>query len=450
MQRVFLSNPLKRRLPYRENTVEGILLYGKDNLYPQRMAELLNRSGTGKSCVKLFAKFIRGAGFKDATLNDNIINVHGQTAKELLREAVQDYRTHYGFAIHVDYNAFLQPVNPTVVKFEYCRLGLPDETGHITKIVVSDDWAQEKNKTVRKRQRVDVYNPDPAAVLKQIERAGGLQDYKGQILYVTENVNQYPAVTFDEVVADVETDAQISVFRETSVTSKFMADHILEYPGEFETDTERAKMEETLGQFQGVDKAGRIMLMENPNAADKPIKLHKVDVQNNDKLFEWTDNSAQTKIRKNYTQPAILVGDLIPGRLGNTTEIENSVNFYNMFTHDDRDLVATAFKKVLTLIPGVTATDCDIQPLSWQMFLQSLGVAVTTPDGQPVAAEQGSGTKLTIGELNKVINIAAKFKNGKITEAEALVVLKGYGLAEDEAKVFLADAADGRMDGNVD
>lgn len=449
MPRILLANPLKRRLPYRENTVEGILLYGKDNLYPQRMAELLNRSGTGKACVRLFAKFTRGAGFKDTTLNDQVINVFGQTAKDLLREAVQDYSKHYGFAIHVDYNAFLQPVNPKIVKFEYCRLGLPDETGHITKIVVSDDWAQEKNKTIRKRQRVDIFNPDPAAVLRQVERCGGLQNYKGQILYVTENVNQYPACTFDEVVADVETDAQISVFRETSVTSKFMADHIVEYPGEFESDKERTEMENSLAKFQGVDKTGRIMLMENPHAPDKPIKLLKVDVQDNDKLFEWTDNSAQTKIRKNYTQPAILVGDLIPGRLGNTTEIENSVNFYNMFTHDDRDLVAVAFKKVLPLVPGVTAADYAIQPLTWQMFLQSMGVAVTTPEGQPApgAPAASSGAKLSIGDLNKVLKVAGKYKTGQITEAEAVVVLAGYGLSEDEAKIFLADAADGSLDG---
>lgn len=441
MRVLVTKNPLKRRLPYIEHAVDGILMYGKDNLYPQRMAELLNRSGTAKACVKLFGKFVRGAGFKDANLNKAIVNEYRQTAKDLLWEAVQDYRIHNGFALHVDYNAFLQPVNPKVIKFEHCRLGVPDENGHITKIVVSDDWPNEKNKSTKKRQRVDVFNPDPEVVLKQIERAKGLANYAGQILYVTENVNQYPTCTFDEIVADVETDAKISVFRETSVNNKFMADHIVEYPGEFESEKDKQAIEKTLTDFQGVDKSGRFMLLENPHAADKPIAIHKIDIQNTDRLFEWTDQSAQTKIRKNFTQPAILVGDLIPGRLGNTQEIENSFTFYNAVTYDDRDLVGRAFGRVLPLIPGLNAVDTSIKPLTWSMFLEELGSVA------PEAQEQPTGPKLTIGDLNKVLKIANKYKNGQLTEAEALVVLAGYGFTEDEAKVFLADAADGNLDG---
>lgn len=444
MPKVLLANPLKRRLPYRENTVEGILLYGKDNLYPQRMDVLLSGSGAGKSSVKLFGKFIRGAGWRTTKLNDGAINVFGQSPKELLREAVQDYRIHYGYAIHVDYNAFLQPVNPKVIKFEYCRLGLPDELGNITKIVVSDDWAQEKNK-IKKRQRVDVFNPDAEVVLRQIERCGGLEHYRGQILYVTENVNQYPACTFDEVVPDVATDAGISIFRESSVNTKFMADYWAEYPGEFESETERQEFATALTKFQGVQNSGRIMLIENKHAPEKPITLHKFDIQDTDRLFEWTDNSAQTKIRKNYTQPSILVGDLIPGRLGNTTEIENSVNFYNMFTHDDRDLVSTGLKKVLRLVPGLEdVTDWAIQPLTWQMFLQSLGVATptATPEGQPAATNT---TPISIGNLGKVLNIGKKYTDGKLTKDQALVALATYGISGADAEKFLIDAEDGEL-----
>jgi hypothetical protein len=142
------------------------------------------------------------------------------------------------------------------------------------------------------------------------------------------------------------------------------------------------------------------------------------------------------------------VGDLIPGRLGNTTEIENSVNFYNMFTHDDRDLVSIAFKKVLRLVPGVTATNFGIQPLTWQMFLQSVGLtpATTTPEGQPAPAA-ATGSKISMSELNKVLSIGKKFQTGKLNEDQALLLLQQYGFSEDEAKLFLQDATDGSIDG---
>lgn len=443
---VSIAKPVRRRLPYKENTVDGILCFGKDNLYPQRMGELIKRSGSGTASVRLFAKFLRGAGFTDEQLNDPDfkINTAGQTPRDLLREVCTSYSTNFGFAIHVDYNAFLQPINPKVIEWEYCRLGLPDSLGNITKIVVCSDWGREKAKTILK-QRVDIFNSAPEIVMQQIERAGGLEHYKGQILYVTQEANKYPTCTFDEVAADVETDAQISTFRETSTASKFMADYFAEYPGEFTTDDERRKFNDSLVKFQGVENQGHIMLIENPHAPEKTIKFTKVDVQNNDKLFEWTDSSAQTKIRKNYTQPAILVGDLIPGRLGNTLEIENSVNFYNMFTYDDRDKIAAALKKVLKLNPALTAVESwDIQPLTWQMFLQSMGIATPAANGDPQAQ---AGVKLSVGDFAKVLNMVKKFKDGKINEAELNVFCKGYGLGDNDIQQLIADAEDGVIDG---
>jgi hypothetical protein len=445
-RRVFLANPLKRRIPYRENTVEGILLYGKDNLYPQRMGELLKRSGTTESSVELFAKFVRGAGFKDATLNTVAINAAGQTAADICKQVIQDYRIFRSFAIHVDYNAFLQPVNPKVVQFDYCRLGVPDRLGNVVKIVKCDDWAYEKGR-VPQLERVDRFNPDPTVVLEQVKRAGGLHNYKGQILYANEFPNQYSAAVFDSILPDVETDAQISVYRETSVNTKFLADYMLEYPGTFANETEKALFERTLANLQGVANNGKVMLVENPFTETKPLKLHKLEPPNTDKLFEWTDNSARTKIRQRFTQPAILVGDLVPGRLGNTQEIENTVNFYNMFTHDDRTFVSRMLMEVLRVVPGVTATTFDIQPLTWQMFMQTLGVPTAAGTSPTAGANGSTGVKLGIAEFNKVKKMADKFKAGTVTEAEAILFIKGYGITEEEAKTLLYDAANGDIDG---
>jgi hypothetical protein len=439
--RITFSNPIKRRLPYLENTVEGILLYGRDNLYPQRMRELSNKSGTTKSSLRVYSKFVRGSGFADKIFNKQVINVFGQTSRDLLREAVDDYVLHKGFAIHVDYNGFLQPVNPKIIKFEYCRYGLPDETGHINKIVVCEDWPKEKGK-IKKQQRVDIFNPNPTDVLKQIQRAGGLQNYKGQILYITENANQYPLCSFDEIQDDVETDSKISAFRKANVSTNFLASQVVEYPGKFESDAEREELEKQLGDFQGVENYGKILLIENENAKEKPLVFHKMDIQDNDKLFDWSDNSAQTKIRKNYNQPALLVGDLTPGKLGNSTEIENSFILYNEFTTDDRDKVSEAFAKVFSIMPTVTTKDFTIEELK---FVGSGSTAVAPGEQQgPTAAKTGLAS-LTAKELQNVLRIGARFRAGAITQAAAVALISGMLPALDEATVLelLKDAEDG-------
>lgn len=451
MQRIYLANPLKRRIPYAENRVDGILMYGKDNLYPQRMIELMKRSGAATRSVSLLSKFVVGAGFVDAALNseDLIINHAGQTPLDLLQDVANTWGPFRGAAIHTDFNGFLQPINPKVIDFEYCRLGVPDEKGHVSKIVISDDWAYEKGKPMKSRiQRVDTFNPEADVVLAQIIRAGGLANYNGQLLYLTPQTDKYATATFDEVISDVETDAGVSKFRETSVTTNFMAGHFVELPYEFETEKEREDFNIMLAKFQGVDNNGRILVIENKFADKVNIKLQKVDVQDNDKLFEWTDQSASTKIRMHYTQPAILVGDLVPGRLGNTLEVENSFNFYNLITHMERTRAARALKRVLKGNPAMAnITNFSIQPLTWSMYLQSIGSGTAAAQGAPGQASAGPQRSalgdLGVREINRVMKIKEKVKAGTMSAAEATPFLEGLGFSTEQATKFIGDIQDG-------
>lgn len=432
--RFILADPVKRRIPYVESTADGILLYDKDNLYPQRVEEILNRSGAGLESVELFAKFIKGRGFIDKAFNKAIINTAGDTVKDLLRDCANDYAKFKGFAIHVDFNAFLQPINAKHVPFPYVRLGLPDDRGIIAKVVVCDDWVGEKRKWMERRQTVDMYNPDPDVVLKQIHRAGGLGNYKGQILYFTETKFKYPLASFDSVLADVETDAEISEFKHSNVTTNFMASHIIDMPGEFDSDNEREDFQGVLKQFQGARNAGKILLFENKFGAERPLNIHKVDVQDNDELFRWTEESCQTKIRKKFTQPAILIGDLIPGKLGDTQEIENSFKFYNEFTTDDRLIFEEQFKKIFAIyaIPVNPSGNYAIEELSF-----GAAVSSNSPSGQPAPATNKSLTGMSGREWMQMTRIIRDYTKGKTNLSQSVIGLKAFGLSDEECNELL-------------
>lgn len=438
--RFILADPIKRRIPYVENTVDGILMYDRDNLYPQRVEELLNRSAAGLESVELFAKFIRGRGFEDKAFNNAIINAAGDTTKDLLRECVNDYAKFKGFAIHVDYNAFLQPINAKHVPFSYVRFGLPDDRGIIAKVVISDDWPREKRNWSKRVQTVDMFNPDPEVVMKQIQRAGGLGHYRGQVLYYTETKFKYPLCSFDSVLADIETDAEISDFKHANVTTNFMASHIVDMPGEFDGDKERDEFRDTLRQFQGARNAGKILLFENKFGSDKPLNIHKVEVQDNDELFRWTEESCHTKIRKKFTQPAILVGDLIPGKLGNTEEIENSFKFYNEFTADDRLIFVEQFKRIFSIyaIPINPSGNYGIEELAWTKSTGEGGekedVDIPTPE-QPQTNK--ALTSLSGREWQQMSRIIRDYSKGKTNLAQSIIALKAFGMTDEQCNELL-------------
>ena len=349
---VRLGHEIDRRIPYDENTVDDILNYGYDNAYPQRMKELMGRSSSTEAAVSRFAKFIRGNGFVDQVFGQTIINSAGHKIRDLLRMCIMDYAIWRGFALRINYNAFLSINSVYYLPFDWVRFSIPQTASGIIKTVaVHPDWLGERNqtKTFNKDliQEVDMFNPDPDVVRRQIREAGSLAKYKGQILYYTPEMSTYPTASFDAIQEDVDTDARISRFKNSNVKNKFMASHIIEYPGEFEGDDERAKFINNLSDFQGDEEAGNLFVIENAHE-DKRLQLHPVAIQDNDRLFEWHEESVKNNIRRHYMQPPVLGGELTPGRLGGAAELQDAFAFYNSVTTDDRNIFEEKFRDVFS------------------------------------------------------------------------------------------------------
>lgn len=183
----------KIRIPVADVTNLDIQSYGKGNNYPQMILQLLGASSNAKSCVGRYAKFIRGAGFKDSLFYKSIVNMKGQTCDTLLRLCSDDLAKFGGFALHINYNLLCEITSVEHIPFEDCRLGIEDDAGYIAEIAIHPDWICSKGrKKIKKPSKstiayTDVFNPNPDVVLSQIVEAGGIEAYKGQTLYVSKD-----------------------------------------------------------------------------------------------------------------------------------------------------------------------------------------------------------------------------------------------------------------------
>lgn len=376
---------VEKRFIVKRNATDGILSYDIDNAYAQRALSTIASSGTATSCTNLYAKYIHGRGFKDSDLGKLIVNRSGQTSDKILRKIAKDYSRFKGFALHFNFNGLLEISEINFVPFENCRLTIPDDAGYVNKIAVYNDWGRVLSRNIDKKmiRKYHVFNPRPEIVFSQIEQAGGIEKYLGQVLWFSDDDKEYPACSCDAVLEDVETDAKIKIFKWRTVKTGFMAAHILVHKGKFENETERQKFKDNVKNFQGADNASKILTVEIENQEEVP-ELLPFDIVNNDKLFELTESTVKNNIIQNYGQPLILLQIKTPGQLGGAQEMKDAMDFYDSTTAYERELMESIFKEIFSYWKDVVPEDTTIVPVSGlkveakrQTLASALGVGGT-------------------------------------------------------------------------
>ena len=270
-----LQKKSKRRIDTSYIKRLNIQSYGDDNLYPQSLRMIIANSSTGSECAERYASFIEGNGFRDVFFSETVINRRGDTADDIHALVCQDVADYDGLALHVNYNIMGEIVEIHHVPFENCRLQEEDDNGYIAKITVHPDWTGKKTrngKTIKVDEKnvdkIDVFNPRKEVILSQIEAAGGIEFYKGQILWVSGmGRNQYPRSRADRVVTEMSTDEGLSNVKYRNVRNNFMPSGMLitkrgqSAEGD-EADNGDTEMSETLKQLQGDTNACKLLEIE--------------------------------------------------------------------------------------------------------------------------------------------------------------------------------------------
>jgi hypothetical protein len=353
---------IERRIRVRPNQTFGILNYDVDNAYPQRMLELVAASPTAKDCWNKRAKFIGGNGFEEKTLGKQLVNNKGLTLAKLLKAVATDKALFNGFGIHINYNANYQIASAHYVKFEDIRMGNIDCAETAKQYAIYNDWGRKSWKHVMRSKIafIDKYNPDPGAIDEQVERAGGWENYKGQLYYFNPEVDDYPLIEADSVWEDFETEAGIKTFNNREVTTGFLPSTMLFMQArreEADNTTPNAdllngsnppsQLEKDLGAFQGTKSSQKIIVIEYEDEASKP-EFKPYSIQNNDKLFEATEKSVEARIIKGFSVPKELINAEKSSGLSNGGEKKEAIREFNDNTAPDRLELSEVFEELFS------------------------------------------------------------------------------------------------------
>ena len=353
--------------------------YGNDNLYPQHLQAITRASGTAELCLNRYAKFIEGYGFANEAISDVVVNHVGTTADELLHDIAQDVARFGGFALHVNYNVLCQVTEINFVPFENCRLEEEDDAGNVARILVHPDWTGKKTRNghvIRVDEsnidRINVFNPNPEVVAAQVIKAGGIDNYKGQILWVSLDARcQSPPPLYDSGVTDISTDEGLGNLKYRNVRNNFLvACMLLARKGVPKVDEKGNKHDEQLISdedllaFQGDENTSKILYVELENEEDKP-EVVQFPTRNYDKEFSVTDASVVERIYAQFHQE--LFYSIRIGKLGFSGDVmRDAYQYYAGEVTNEQRFIERAFERISAYwAEPLASSDFSINPLKY-------------------------------------------------------------------------------------
>lgn len=339
--------------------------YGADNIYPQRMRDLIANSSTGGICVDRYQRFIEGNGFNDTNFSEYICNRYGETIDDIHHRISLDLAYYHGFALHVNYNMACEICELQHVPFQNTRLEEENDEGHVLNIAVHPDWTGRKTRKgkrisidVNSVEKIHVFNPKRDVVMAQIIAAGGIENYKGQILWVSlDGLYEYPKPIYDKVVTNLSTDEALDNVKYRNTRNNFLIAGMLcrkkggdlgidENGKPIKSENNDKDFAQSLDIFQGDMNCCTIMDV-TVNANEDYPEFKAVEGNNFDKKFTCTEDSVTSRIYSAFGQEPwlrIRTGDLgFSGKI-----IEEAYEYYNSFTDPVRRVISRAFKRIFS------------------------------------------------------------------------------------------------------
>lgn len=371
-----LSKKAANRLDVNYIRQFGIQSYGEDNLYPQTLRQIVKASPTGSECIERYADFIEGNGFRDVPFSEYEVNRKGDTMDDIHEAVCRDMALYNGFALHVNYNVNGQIVELHHVPFENCRLVDEDSNGYVGKIAVHPDWSGKKVRGAKlvkvDKENVDyihVFNPRKDVVLAQIEHDGGIDVYKGQIIWVSgSGRNVYPVGRADRVVTELSTDEGLANVKYRNVRNNFFPAGIMvtKRAAQFERGDRMLDdndFQEVIKQMQGDTNASKILEVQIESDEERP-EFVEMTSKNYDKEFTATESSVTERIYSAFGQEpwhCIRIG-----KIGFSGDIlKDAFDYYNSLVGKQQRMIERVFTRVFAYWYEVAnaSGDYSVRPL---------------------------------------------------------------------------------------
>ena len=303
---------------FKENKAKGYVTFGADNLYPEFLIELFNKSPKHNAIVSSKASYVAGIGTKidgqntvdiaKAEAKCKAINAY-ETLDEVKGKIAYDFELFNGFALEIIWNKAKTAIAEIYhLPFKNIRKGLEGD------YVYCADWTDKKAEQIHYQPFNSTTRESKSIYYCQYYRPGQgeypLPDYVGALKYI-------------------EVDTEISNYYLNSIKNGFTAQtHIQLFKGIPTPEEARATARRFKENYQGTDNAGGLIIQYN-DPQEKESVISNLQPSDFDKQFDLLNKTVQQEIFVAHkVNSPMLFGVRVEGQLGGRSEM---IEAYEMF-----------------------------------------------------------------------------------------------------------------------
>ena len=311
----------------------GYIYFGIDNLYPNVLNDLYNRSGLHSAIIDFKRNLISGAGYelegedgltpmKKVELRQFVDLIDGENSlQNALNDIVLDYVIHSTVYFKVYWNSDksrilkMKRVEPSKL-----RIGVnPKDMEEVNRYYYCFDW---KNYGQYPMTEIPKFSLDKNNNRVEIYR------------YINKNptVNWYTLPQYSSGTNWMHLDAEVSNYHKSNIENAINPSMALKfYKLPANEEEKRDILTSIKKNFQGSSNTGRAMVFFADSKETAP-DIEPIAVSNIDKQFSVTADQIQRNICYSHKMNPEIMGLKISGNLGNSNDLGQSMEIFNKST----------------------------------------------------------------------------------------------------------------------
>lgn len=441
-----------QKLVFIDDTRNGWVKYGKDNLYPQELIRLFNEHPEHRAIINRKARYVWGNGLKAVKPEDDIkVNAfidsfnRFETLNQVGKKITPNTELFNGCYVEVITDLNGLPIEFYLLNSANCRISECQ-----TKLYFCKNW--NKNTRIADIQEICKYSKGNPAGTYFIE----FKYYSPTGSYLD---SVYPIANYQGVVDDINSDIDISTFNKNYISNGFSVATIINFYSGIPTDPEKADINNRFkGTYTG--ETGQNTMITFNDRDDKAPDVVTIGIDELATKFEFTSKRALKKIFAGHEMASELFNIKFDDSfLSGSPDLITLQNLFVKGYVEPRQNDLLEFLSYLSFIKTGEYLQMMFEPISLigadlsndadlsvdeRRILKGYP-ALTAPkvdvNGQPLpiqAATNDTLTNLTGRQLQGLLRIVSKYDAGKINkEAAILTMMQGFSLTREDALTFL-------------
>jgi hypothetical protein len=359
---------------------DDFIKYGADNLFPDYLLSLLEKSSIHKSIQTGKQDMAMGDGIKVATENlpadqqaivSKFMNMPNpnENIEDISYKIFMDLIIYGAYALNIIWSKDRQTIAEFYhIDYGKLRCSKPDEDGNMSYYYYCDDWSDTKNNEIKK---IALYSTDERKDPSQIMV---VKEYNPAAKYYA--IPQYSAS-----IPYVEIDFEIGMYHLNNIQNQLSPNYLLQINTGIPEEEEQDELFRQIKSELTGHKGHKFMLTFG-NGQDQAPTFIPITTTDSDKQFLVLNEAVlQALCTANKVTSPMLLGIKTPGQLGGRSELVDAYDlYYATVINKLQKHVLKSYHKILTI--NGTSAQLDFikaEPLPFNLTEQSL-LQVATPN----------------------------------------------------------------------